>query len=207
MMRRTFVGVVLGIAVMAVHPAARADSAEERAARMRAALAGGNPCAWNGSPCGPAYGSAATRSSSARAARTEPRTLPDRAEPASSGSRGKWIEILLDRQELVAWEGDTPVMQTTVSTGARGTETPTGRFAIRSKERRHWSNRFDVWMPYAMRVVGGIYIHEVPLSAGGRRIGAASLGSPVSHGCIRVGVGAAERLYNWAPVGAPVLIR
>ena len=93
-----------------------------------------------------------------------------------------------------------------VTTGGHGFSTPTGRYRIQSKEKMHWSNQYGVWMPYAMRVVGGIFIHELPLTKDGRRIGTNALGEPVSHGCIRVGVGDAESLYNWTPVGTPVSI-
>lgn len=125
--------------------------------------------------------------------------------PASGGER--IIEIIISSQRLRAWDGQQLVMDTHVSTGKSGYATPTGRYSVLSKERRHWSTQYGVWMPYAMRVVRGIFIHEVPITAEGRRYGSDQLGSPASAGCIRVGVGPAERLYNWASVGTPVLIR
>lgn len=98
------------------------------------------------------------------------------------------------------------VLDTPVSTGAAGWETPTGHFAIHSKEDMHWSRAFDVWMPKAMQVVGGIFIHQLPLTPGGAVIGAGSLGRAVSHGCIRLSPQAAGFLFNWAQIGTPVTI-
>lgn len=136
----------------------------------------------------------------------QPGTSAAKAKPAAAKG-GRLIEISIAEQRLRAWEGNRVAIDTAVSTGARGTETPTGRFAIQSRETMHWSTRFGVWMPYAMRVVGGIFIHELPLTADGRRIGSSSIGRPVSHGCIRVPIGTARRLYDWTTVGTPVVIR
>lgn len=140
-------------------------------------------------------------------AREAPRQAadPGPSSPASGGE--KVIEIIISSQQLRAWDGQQLVMETAVSTGKPGYETPRGQFSILSKERRHWSTIYGVWMPYAMRVVGGIFIHELPVRASGERYGGDQLGSPASGGCVRVGVGSAERLYNWAPVGTTVVIR
>jgi lipoprotein-anchoring transpeptidase ErfK/SrfK len=62
-------------------------------------------------------------------------------------------------------------------------------------------------MPYAMRIVGGVFIHEVAISPDGRRLGSSSIGSPASHGCIRVPVGTAANVYHMSHVGMPVSIR
>lgn len=137
--------------------------------------------------------------------RASVRPDPGPSSPASGGE--KVIEILISSQRLRAWHGDDLVLQTAVSTGKPGYETPRGRFSVLSKERRHWSTQYHVWMPYAMRVVRGIFIHEVPVRPDGVQYGAAELGRPVSAGCIRVGVGSAKRLYDWARVGTTVLIR
>jgi lipoprotein-anchoring transpeptidase ErfK/SrfK len=113
----------------------------------------------------------------------------------------------LSEQRLRAYEGQRLVLDTAISSGSASYPTPTGTFSIRSKETMHWSTQYSAWMPYAMRVVGGIFIHETPIGADGGRIGASEIGSPASHGCIRVPSGAAHRLFNWAEIGTPVLIR
>jgi lipoprotein-anchoring transpeptidase ErfK/SrfK len=53
---------------------------------------------------------------------------------------------------------------------------------------------------------GSFGLHELPIWPNGYREGQDHLGIPVSHGCIRLGVGPAQFLYNWAEVGTPVII-
>ena len=48
----------------------------------------------------------------------------------SWGSGPRWIDIDLSQQWLTAYEGDTPVFGTLVSTGIDGYNTPAGEFAI-----------------------------------------------------------------------------
>lgn len=98
-----------------------------------------------------------------------------------------------------------------VSTGKRRTPTPTGTFTITKKAPRAWSRSAKLWMPWWLNFTGarapsGMYaIHELPEWPGGKKEGANHLGIPVSHGCVRLGIGSAKTLYDWAPVGTPVI--
>jgi lipoprotein-anchoring transpeptidase ErfK/SrfK len=49
-------------------------------------------------------------------------------------------------------------------------------------------------------------IHELPEWKNGYKEGANHLGTPVSHGCVRLGVGPAAKVYGWAEVGTPIVI-
>ena len=49
-------------------------------------------------------------------------------------------------------------------------------------------------------------IHELPEWPNGYKEGEAHLGTKASHGCVRLGVGPAEYLYNIAPLGTKVII-
>lgn len=120
----------------------------------------------------------------------------------------KHIEIIISRQELTYYLGPKKVATHLVSTGRRGMSTPTGTFAIRDKIPRAWSRSSRLWMPYWMPFIGTSYgIHELPEWPGGYKEGANHLGVPVSHGCVRLGVGPAKSLYEWVDVGTPVIIR
>lgn len=130
---------------------------------------------------------------------------PEAAPVAQAGGPAR-IEISIAEQRLRAYEGDRLVLDTLVSTGTAQYPTPTGTYSIKSKEAMHWSTQYGVWMPNAMRVVNGIFIHEMPVTTDGRRIGDSEIGSPASHGCIRVPSGTASRLYDWARIGTPVVI-
>jgi len=62
-------------------------------------------------------------------------------------------------------------------------------------------------MPYWMAFTGaGHGIHELPEWPGGAKEGAGHLGIPVSHGCVRLGVGPAGTIYGWANIGDAVYV-
>jgi lipoprotein-anchoring transpeptidase ErfK/SrfK len=179
---------------------AEASSVRERIMAKRAAL--GWDC--SGGDCS-LRRRAAPSQQAAPAAAAAP--VPAAAAPAPAPTGPKRIEISIASQRLDLLQGDRVLLSTSISTGASETPTPTGNFSILSKERMHWSTQYDVWMPYAMRVVAGVFIHEVAISPDGQRLGAGSIGDPASHGCIRVPVGTAARLYEMSHVGMPVTIR
>lgn len=120
----------------------------------------------------------------------------------------KRIEISLARQDLTYYLGPKPIGRSPVSTGRPGKPTPVGRFAINRKIPRAWSGSAKLWMPWWMSFIGSTYgIHELPEWPGGRKEGADSLGTPASGGCVRLGVGPAKNLYDWADIGTEVVIK
>ena len=181
---------------------------------------------------GGAYLFAANRSASESVAITDPIVVPAEPEPSTDPTEpdpatepaptpptesanpdpadGKLIELSIERQELIAWDNGVEVYRFVVSTGRRGYETPTGRFKVHTKYENRWSRKWKVWMPYAMfwHPKYGYAFHELPYkpSSPNKRIGASKLGRPDSHGCVRVNVGDAQKLYEWAPVGTSVWI-
>lgn len=120
---------------------------------------------------------------------------------------GMLIEVSIAKQRLTAWKDGVVFMSTPISTGMPGYDTPPGRFHVIVKDLNAWSAKWGVVMPWALNIHGNYFIHQVTHYPGSTvNIGESSLGHPVSHGCVRVGTGAAERLYNWARVGTPVWI-
>lgn len=112
-----------------------------------------------------------------------------------------WIEIILSTQRLIAWEGGKPVYAVIVSTGKGETPTLPGIFAIQSKRRldRMRGEDYDVPdVPHAMYYDRGYAIHGTYWHD--------RFGTPMSHGCINVAVDHAAWLFEWAPVGTPVVI-
>lgn len=121
---------------------------------------------------------------------------------------GKYIDINLKSQVMTIFEEGELLDAYMVSTGKRGMETKEGQFAISNKTRRAWSKKYGLFMPYWMALVrsGEFGIHELPEWPGGYKEGQNHLGTPVSHGCVRLGVGPAERVYNFADIGTPVVV-
>ena len=106
---------------------------------------------------------------------------------------GTRIEIYTDRGVLLLVEGREVLRAVHTSTGAFGA-TPTGVFRVYRKEILSWSVPFKVWMPYAAYFRGGFATHESPDVPS----------YPASHGCVRLPVGDAERVYRFVEVGTPV---
>lgn len=119
---------------------------------------------------------------------------------------GKYIEINLTEQRMYTFEGSNLINSYIVSTGKWSMPTPTGVFYIQDKTARAWSNKYKLYMPWWNSIGGSYGIHELPEWPNGYKEGEAHLGTPVSHGCIRLGVGSAEEVYNWAPIGTAVNI-
>lgn len=120
---------------------------------------------------------------------------------------GKYVEVNLKDQKLYAIEGDKLVKAYRVSTGKWSTPTPKGEFAISGKVKRAYSASYGLYMPYWQNFLNGKYgFHELPEWPNGYKEGASHIGTPVSHGCVRLGTGDAEELYNWTENGTPVYI-
>lgn len=119
----------------------------------------------------------------------------------------KSIRIVLSTQRLEQRVMDVPIATYAISGGLPKTPTPVGTFKVLNKHERAWSNAAKLWMPFWMAFTNrGHGIHELPEWPGGKKEGANHLGHPASHGCVRLGVGPAESLYEWTPEGTPVVV-
>jgi hypothetical protein len=115
------------------------------------------------------------------------------------------IDVDLSAQQLVAYEGDTPVFHALVATGKDGFNTPTGSYAIYSKydmETMTGSAGGETWyvpnIPWVQYVVGGVALH------GTYWHDQWGTGTRMSHGCINLNIDDAQWLYEWADVGTSV---
>jgi lipoprotein-anchoring transpeptidase ErfK/SrfK len=143
-----------------------------------------------------------------------------------SGAHGDpKIVVHISEQKAYFFKGKRVVGESTVSTGKRGFGTPAGHYSVISKDKNHFSSEFGDYidsqgnivvqnidvrkdrcpkgahfdpakMPYCMHFNGGYAMHQgyVPPFA-------------ASHGCIRLPEGFADKFYNNAPVGTPVIVR
>lgn len=120
----------------------------------------------------------------------------------------KNIKVKLGKtQRLFYYLGELELGSFPISAGKASTPTPTGSYHIINKHPKPWSS-YGLWMPYWLGLGTGRFgFHELPIWPSGYREGEDHLGIPVSHGCIRLGIGPAEYLYNWVDVGTPVEIK
>jgi len=120
-----------------------------------------------------------------------PTPIPLAHQPESADE--KWIEVDLSEQNLIAWEGATPVMNFTVSTGLPNTPTVQGEFHIYEKltATRMAGPGYDLpGVPHTMYFYGGYALHGAYWHN--------NFGHPMSHGCINLSLPDAEALFNWA---------
>lgn len=131
-------------------------------------------------------------------------------DPAQGEAKSlvKLIRIDLSEQKMYQELNGIVIATHIVSSGKARTPTPIGSYKIMTKSPRAWSNGAKLWMPYWMGFKGWTYgIHELPEWPGGKKEGKNHLGTPVSHGCVRVGEGVAKNLYDWTPIGTAVVIQ
>ena len=117
----------------------------------------------------------------------------------------KIIKIDKVNQVLTYFLNEVKMGEYKVSTGVKN-YTPKGEYKIVNKSPKAWSP-YGLWMPWWMGLGSGKFgIHELPIWPNGYREGENHLGKAVSHGCVRLGVGPAKKLYDWAEVGTKVII-
>jgi lipoprotein-anchoring transpeptidase ErfK/SrfK len=124
--------------------------------------------------------------------------------------KGKYIEVVLSQQKMYIFIGKKLINIFLISSGRMGMNTPAGRYKILWKTTwakcKDSDEYYSCFMPYSMFFTNeGHAIHELPIIDGWRE-GSWHLGVPVSHGCIRLGIGPAAWMYNWTPIGTPVII-
>ena len=107
------------------------------------------------------------------------------------------IVVDLAAQRARIYRDGTQIGVTTISSGRRGYETPTGVFTILQKARTHRSRKYDdAPMPFMQRLTwGGIALH------GGR-----VPGHPASHGCVRLPMPFSKILFGETSTGMTVII-
>ena len=106
------------------------------------------------------------------------------------------IVVSLSAQQATLYEHGQRTLQTSVSTGKAGFQTPPGDYVITSKHRFWRSTIYPADMPYFMRLSGsemGLHAGVVPRQ-------------PASHGCIRVPPAAAVALFQRMRLGDPVAV-
>jgi hypothetical protein len=107
--------------------------------------------------------------------------------------------VVIDRltQMAYAYKGDKLVGAASVSTAKQGHITPLGEWKILEKRPFYRSKKYDnAPMPWMERIDEyGIALH-----------GGANPGYPASHGCIRLPMKFAEKLYGLTKIGTDVII-
>ena len=125
---------------------------------------------------------------------------PEEAENVSSASAGpgkKLIWIELDRKRLTVYENGLEKAAFPIASGAAGTPSPIGVFRVNRRfatELSGFGTRFlGLSVPWGQYGIHGTNKPE-------------SIGAAASHGCIRLRVKDAEKLYRMIPAGTRVVL-
>jgi len=135
--------------------------------------------------------------------RDDVRIADKTSRPDGVGDHDKWLDVSLDEQVLIAYEGDTPVFATLVSTGRKRWETPTGIYRVAGKYARvrmqDPGGMADEWnvadVPWTMRFRKNFALHGTYWHDG--------FGRARSHGCVNLSPSDAHRLYAWTTPDVP----
>lgn len=136
---------------------------------------------------------------------------------------GKCLSVSISRQHLWAYDNGQTVMETDVTTGMPGHDTPTGQYSIYQiiphfKFISPWPAGSPYWYPdspvhYALAFLeGGYYIHDAPWRpyyGPGTNLPHLDPDGTVragSHGCVNTPLKPILFLASWADLGTPVLI-
>jgi len=135
-------------------------------------------------------------------------TVDDNVEVDFSNSDDFKIEVDLSVQKVFIFYEDNPIREMICSGGTEEKPTPVGEFKTTQKGYYFWSDKYKVGAYYWVRFYNEYLFHSVPFDAEGQMIEEEfeKLGSPASHGCIRLKLEDAKWLYDTLPIGIKVLI-
>lgn len=124
--------------------------------------------------------------------------------PVSLQPRERWIDVDLDAQILVAFEGDQPVYSTMVSSGAKETPTKTGVYRMWLKESEADMTGLNGEDPYSVATVPWtqFFSPEEKLALH-TAYWHDQFGHARSHGCINLAPRDARWLYFWSDPQVP----
>lgn len=122
-----------------------------------------------------------------------------RYEPVQARAAGvpRLAVVSLSNQRVTIYDANGKILESAISTGAAGYETPAGVYTVVQKKELHQSNLYeDGSMPFMQRITWtGIALHAGVLP-----------GHPASHGCIRMPLAFAERLFGMTDMGMRVVV-
>jgi hypothetical protein len=107
------------------------------------------------------------------------------------------IAVSVSKQNVKIYDSNGFFAEAPVSTGMAGHSTPMGAFSVIQKQKMHHSNIYGgAPMPFMQRITwSGVAMHAGVLP-----------GYPASHGCIRMPMAFAVKMYGWTRMGARVIV-
>ena len=131
------------------------------------------------------------------------RIVTHRSPPPSIPAGAKWVLVDLEQQTLTAYEGETPVYATLISSGKDHDESETHPGLYRVEHKMVYSDMHgQPDEPYEVdRVPYVLYFHKNEALHG--TYWHDRFGWPASHGCVNLSLADARWLFDWAPPRLP----
>lgn len=135
---------------------------------------------------------------------------PSQNDRLDSKEHNYRIEVSTSEQKMRVYDNDTLIKEWTVSTGENNS-TPLGHFTIQNRGEWFYSEKYQegaMWW-VSFKDYGVYLFHSVPMDRQRNIIEKETdkLGSPTSHGCVRLRVEQAKWIYDHIPEGTPVHIK
>ena len=118
------------------------------------------------------------------------------------------IDVNLTAQLVSVYYSDNLIKSLKCSGGTAENPTVTGTFTTNQKIYYAWVSKFNMGAYYWVRFYGAYLFHSVPFDKNGNIIvqEASKIGTPASHGCVRMALEDAKWFYETLPLGAKVTI-
>jgi lipoprotein-anchoring transpeptidase ErfK/SrfK len=126
----------------------------------------------------------------------------------SEAAAKKEIHVFIEEQILIAYENGEEVYNFDIVTGKDGKETTAGRYHIFRKHEKYTSKTYASEMPYTMFFTeDGKAIHGTQMATLRSYLHAYLTESVGSQGCVGLTDDNAKALFDWAPMGTPVVVK
>lgn len=116
------------------------------------------------------------------------------------------IEVSLKEQKTRICQDGKALEEFPVSTGNQDNPTPSGEFSVIYKTPMLYSKIAQSWLPFWVGFHEDHGFHELPIDKDGKRVGEDKIGMTDSLGCVRLKVGDAQKIYQWAKSGTKIVI-
>ncbi|MDP9367462.1 MAG: L,D-transpeptidase family protein [Chloroflexota bacterium] len=130
--------------------------------------------------------------------------------PADAPTVGRWIDVNLTQQIMVAYEGRTPVRTVVTTTGMAGWETPPGYYQILSRVANETMTSGAIGAESHYKLEDVLFTQY--FTDRGHALHFAwwrtpeTIGRPGSHGCLNLLLDDARFFWDWASIGTPVYV-
>lgn len=130
--------------------------------------------------------------------------------PADAPASGKWIDVNLTQQLMMAYEDRQVVRTCVTTTGMPGWETPEGSFAINTRVANETMGSGSIGAENFFNLKNVLFTQY--FTDVGHAIHFAwwrtkeTIGRPGSHGCLNLLLDDSQFFWDWAEIGTPVLV-